>query len=276
MWLRILWPKTAWIITRFWKPVRYWTSWLNLIIPFIEQIDQQSLATQTKGLFIEWITKDAVQCKTNVNVVYKVTEDASAVRKSLYSISDFTEVLLANVEEQVRAIMVKFKHNDIFSKKTEIWDAVKIVLKEALWEYWYEIESVQVKWIELDPKVMSAMNWVIAAAREKEASIIDAQAQAEVKRLEGEWMAKQRQEIANWFKESVDEFKKIDNTLTWSKVLNKLIEMSSIDMQEKIWTSKNSKIIFMNWHTEHKDAVLTGELIKEPSSDKNNNPFKKK
>lgn len=262
--LRIVPPNTAWIITRLGKPVRYAESGLNLLIPWIELMDLRSLATKNISLNTSWITSDSVICEVSTNIVYRVISWYETVKNSLYTIQDFRGVLRAAVEEQIRAKVVEFNHQEIFKKKSEVWDTVKNELVNLLSQYGYEIESVQVQDIKLDEKVTIAMNWVVAAKREKEAMITIAEGEAEVKRLEWVWMAQQRQEIANWFKESVDEFKKIDDTLNWKEVLEKLIEMSRIDMAEKVWTSDNAKIVFMDsLDNSSKQAVLTGEMIKK-------------
>ena len=71
-----------------------------------------------------------------------------------------------------------------------------------------ELDSVQVKDIQLDARVLDAMNSVVASAKNKlaaindaegrkQSDILNAEADKQVKKLIGEGMALQREAIAN-------------------------------------------------------------------------------
>jgi regulator of protease activity HflC (stomatin/prohibitin superfamily) len=111
------------------------------------------------------------------------------------------------VEEQLRAKIFTFRHDDIFGKRNEIGDEVKETLAGKLHEFGMELDSVQVKDIQLDASVMEAMNNVVSAQKNKQAAIteaegrkqgdiLNAEADKEVKKLLGEGMALQREAIA--------------------------------------------------------------------------------
>ncbi len=79
------------------------------------------------------------------------------------------------VEEQLRAKIYTFKHDEIFGKRNEIGDEVKEILSAKLMEFGMALDSVQVKDIQLDHTVMEAMNNVVAAQKNKSASITEAE-----------------------------------------------------------------------------------------------------
>jgi regulator of protease activity HflC (stomatin/prohibitin superfamily) len=172
------------------------------------------------------------------------------------------------VEEQLRAKIFEFTHEEIFGKRTEIWDEVKNTLASKLWDFWMELDSVQVKDIALDAKVTEAMNWVVAADKNKQSTIkqaewnkqsdiLRAEADKQVKQLIWQWMALQREAIANWFKNSIAEIKDSDKNLHWQQILEFLLASSRIETLEKIWIN-NSKIIYINENLEGKISSMVG------------------
>jgi regulator of protease activity HflC (stomatin/prohibitin superfamily) len=93
----------------------------------------------------------------------------------LFIITDPIKTIKAMVEEQLRAKVYEFLHDEIFSKRNEIGDEVKHVLATKLEEFGMELDSVQVKDIQLDQRVLEAMNSVVASAKNKLAAINDAE-----------------------------------------------------------------------------------------------------
>ena len=119
---------------------------------------------------------------------------------------------------------------------------------------------------------MSAMNQIIteekkklALVREAEghkaAAILNAEADREVKKLIGQGMALQRQEIAKGFKESVTEMQMIDPSLTAKHILDFLITSSRLETLEKVGKD-NAKVVYINENLEGKAASLIGEMGK--------------
>jgi regulator of protease activity HflC (stomatin/prohibitin superfamily) len=131
-----------------------------------------------------------------------------------------------------------------------------------------ELDSVQVTDIALEESVMQAMNKIIAEEKNKQAIIreaegrkasliLDAEADRAVKKLIGEGMALQRQEIALGFKESVMEMKSIDDSLSAAAILDFLIVSSRLETLEKVGKN-NAKIIYLNENLEGKSTSLVG------------------
>jgi len=173
---------------------------------------------------VDSITRDNVKTKIELNVIFRVQDNDKAITDSLFIINDPIRAIRAMVEEQLRAKVYEFAHDEIFGKRSEIGDEVKNILAEKLQEFGMELDSVQVKDIQLDARVLDAMNTVVASSKNKLATINDAEGQKQsnilaaeadkqVKKLIGEGMALQRQAIANGFKNSIEEIKESDPEL---------------------------------------------------------------
>lgn len=124
---------------------------------------------------VESITRDNVKTKIDLNVIFRVKDNDTAIIDSLFIISSPLKAIQAMVEEQLRAKIYEFGHDEIFSKRNEIGDEVKHVLSAKLEEFGMELDSVQVKDIQLDSRVLDAMNSVVASAKNKLAIINEAE-----------------------------------------------------------------------------------------------------
>jgi len=266
--IKIIQPKKAWAVLFLGKPQRVMREWLNFMIPIIEQVVLQSLAMFNLNVKVDGITKDNVKTTVEINVIYSVKEDDQSVIDSLFKNSNVVQTIKSLVEEQLRAKIFEFSHEEIFGKRNEIWDEIKQILTAKLAQFGMELDSVQVVDIQLDKEVVDAMNRVVSSIKNKTAKITEAEANKqsqilaaeadrEVKRLLGEGMAAQREAIAKWFKEAVDQIKWSDNTLQGKQILDFLLDSNRIEILEKVWTNGwNSKIIYLNENLEAKKADM--------------------
>ena len=240
--------------------------WLNVIIPFIQTTKTQTLAMTNFDVMVDGITKDNVKTTVWLNVIFKVKEDNQSIIDSLFIINDPIRAIKAMVEEQLRAKVYEFQHDEIFGKRNEIGDEVKNTLSAKLQEFGMALDSVQVKDIQLDGRVQEAMNSVVASSKNKLAAIYDAEwrkqadilkaeADKEVKKLIGEGMALQREAIANGFRNSIEGIKSSDGTLKGNQILEFLLASSRIETLEKIG-DKNSKVIYVNENLEWRMASM--------------------
>jgi len=264
--IKIVAPRTALAVLTLGKPTGILRSWLNFIIPIIQSTRRQTLAMTNLDVGVDSITRDNVKTKIELNVIFRVQDNDKAITDSLFIINDPIRAIRAMVEEQLRAKVYEFAHDEIFGKRSEIGDEVKNILAEKLQEFGMELDSVQVKDIQLDARVLDAMNTVVASSKNKLATINDAEGQKQsnilaaeadkqVKKLIGEGMALQRQAIANGFKNSIEEIKESDPELRWSVILDFLLAASRIETLEKIGKD-NSKVIYVNENLEGKMASM--------------------
>lgn len=175
MGLKIVRPRTAKVVLTLGKVTRVLREGLNIIIPFIQTTKTQSLAMTNLDVGVDGITKDNVKTTIELNVIFRVQNNDQAIIDSLFIITDVIKAIRAMVEEQLRAKVYEFEHDAIFGKRTEIGDEVKQTLAEKLQEFGMELDSVQVKDIQLDSRVLESMNSVVASSKNKLAAINDAE-----------------------------------------------------------------------------------------------------
>lgn len=271
-WIVIVKPNTVRAKEVFGKYSWVLRQWFNLVIPFITRTIKQDLFRKNFPVEVEWITQDNVTAYIWLNVIFYVDDEWDStmtwnIYKSIYNIDDPKTMMRATIDEQLRAMMVTFTHKNIFAKREEIGEAIEVRLREKLSTFGYKLDSIQVRDVKLEDKVMSAMNKIIETEKFKEAAlneaeakkimqIKEAEAEKESKILLWEWMAGQRMKIAEWFKESVDLIKKTDDSLNAEKVLQFLLDSSRIETLGSLWTKDSSRLIYLNENLEWKTSKL--------------------
>ena len=252
--------------------------WFNLVVPFITTTIRQDLYRKNFSVEVEWVTHDNVTAYVWLNVIYFVKDDWDTSRewniyKSIYSIDDPRTMMRSAIDEQLRAMMVSFTHKNIFAKREEIGLSIEERLRSKLKEFWYIVDSIQVRDVKLDSTVMHAMNKVVETEKFKEAAMNEAEAKKimQVKEAEAEmeskillWqgMAGQRLKIAEWFKESINMIKWADKSLNAKSILDFLLDSSRIETLWNIGKDWNSKLIYLNEDLEWKTSkARTDKLI---------------
>ncbi len=266
MGIRILWPKKVGAVLLLGKARRVIREGFNIVIPFLEYVSYQTLALTNLNIKVDGITKDNVNTAVNINVIYKVRDDDQSIKDSLFKNQNVVQTIKSLIEEQLRAKIFEFEHEEIFWKRNEIGDEIRQALAVKLAEFGMELDSVQVIDILLDSQVVQAMNQVVASQKAKMASITEAEGRKqaeilraewdkEVKRLIGEGMAEQRKAIANGFQESIEKIKSMDPTLTGAQILEFLLNSSRIETLEKIG-AENAKVIYVNENLEGRASSM--------------------
>lgn len=267
--IKIIKPNTVGVVLFLGKTGRILREWINVIIPLLESIRRQSLALINLSVKVDGITKDNVKTSVNINVIYRVKADDTSIIDSLFKNSNVVQTITSLTEEQLRARIFEFSHEEIFGKRSEIGDEIKETLCIKMAEFGMELDSVQVVDIQLDQKVVDAMNNVVASQKNKAATIteaegskqgqiLSAEGDKEVKKLLGEGMALQREAIAKWFKNSIGEIKETDKSLTGKDILDFLLNSSRIETLERVGQN-NAKIIYINENLEGKTASMINQ-----------------
>lgn len=275
--VKIVTPNTVKSVEFLWSFNRILRPGLNFIIPFLEWTRHQDLFRKNLAIEVDWITSDNVTVYVWLNVIYFVQDDKNdsqlwTIYKSIYSINDPRTMMSSTIDEQLRAMVSTFDHKEIFSKREEIWQVIESNLREKLSQFWFTLDSIQVRSIKLESSVMTAMNKVVESLKLKEAATNEweaekimqvkrAEADKEAKILIWQWMAGQRMEIAKWFKESVDMIKSSDESLTWDKILKFLLDSSRIETLWNIWTSDKTKLVYLNEDLEGRAMNKEAKLI---------------
>ena len=268
--VRIIKPNTVGVVLFLGKTWRVLREWVNVIIPFFESIRRKSLALVNLSVKVDGITKDNVKTIVSINVIYRVKKDDQSIIDSIFKNSNVVQTITSLIEEQLRARIFEFSHEEIFGKRSEIGDEIRETLRIKMAEFGMELDSVQVVDIQLDQKVVEAMNNVVASQKNKVAAItqaegnkqsqiLNAEGDREVKRLLWEGMALQREAIAKWFKNSIGEIKGTDSSLSGKDILDFLLNSSRIETLEKVGQT-NAKIIYINENLEGKKSSMINQI----------------
>ena len=251
--------------------------WFNLVIPFVTSTIKQELYRKNFPVEVEWVTHDNVTAYIWLNVIYFVSDDHDNTKegnvfKSIYNIDDPRTMMRATIDEQLRAMIVTFTHKNIFAKREEIGEVIEARLREKLSSFGFTLDSIQVRDVKLEDRVMAAMNKIIETEKFKEAAmneaeakkimqVKEAEAEKESKVLLWEGMAGQRMKIAEWFKESVDLIKMTDDSLNAEKVLQFLLDSSRIETLWSIWWQDNAKLVYLNEDLEWRKSKWREEKL---------------
>lgn len=183
---RIVPPKQADIVLFLGKPVRVRREGWHVIWPIIETTRRQVIYDRNIGVSVDGLTTDNVKTRVGINVIFRVKDDDDAILASKFDIDDPVRLVQATVDEQLRAKIFTFEHEDIFGKREEIGDEVRETLKTKLGQYGMELDSVQVTDIALEESVMQAMNKIIEEEKKKQALIREAEGRKAAQILDAE------------------------------------------------------------------------------------------
>ena len=245
--------QSAALVERFGKFSGTRQSGLQLKIPFIDKVaGRLSLKIQQLDVVIETKTKDDVFVKLKVSVQYKVIKEK--VYDAFYKLDYPHDQITSYVFDVVRAEVPKMKLDDVFEKKNDIANAVKLELNEAMLNYGYDIIKTLVTDIDPDQQVKEAMNRINASEREKVAAQFEgdaqriliverAKAEAESKRLQGMGIADQRREIARGLEESVEVLNKVGINSQEASAL--IVVTQHYDTLQSIGQQTNSNLILL-------------------------------
>ncbi|MDR2457297.1 MAG: SPFH domain-containing protein [Clostridiales Family XIII bacterium] len=247
--------QTCAVIERLGKFHRIAEPGLHFRIPIIDRVlTRLSFRIHQLDVSVETKTLDNVFVNVVVAVQYRVL--ANKVYEACYTLQDPVYQIKAFVFDLVRAQVPKLVLDDVFSKKDDIADAVKMELEKPMSEFGYGIIKTLVTDINPDHNVKAAMNEIntaqrlrVAAAEKGEADKIlrvkQAEAEAEASILHGKGVAGQRQAIIEGLSQSVEEFvKQIPGTQA-SHVMDMVLLIQYIDTLKEIAGSSKSNVVFV-------------------------------
>jgi len=261
--------RTVAIMQRFGKFLREAGPGIQFKVPFIDHIaGRVNVRVQQLDVGIETKTEDNVFVKMIVAVQYFVLPDR--VYDAFYKLDDASRQIRSYVFDVVRAQVPKIKLDDVFEKKDDIAEAVKVELSHVMEGFGYGILKALVTDIEPDPRVKEAMNEINAAQRMRVAAnekgeaerilkVKLAEGDAQSKALQGKGIADQRQAIVAGLRDSVDEFQRSVPGTTAKDVMNLVLMTQYFDMLKEIGASSRSNAILIP-HSPGNLATLTEQI----------------
>ncbi len=247
--------RTVAMVQRLGKFIREAGPGINARIPFIDKVaGRVNLRVQQLDVRIETKTEDNVFVHMIVSVQFYVLPDK--VYDAFYKLDDARRQITSYVFDVVRAQVPKIKLDDVFEKKDDIAEVVKIELSHVMEGFGYGILKALVTDIEPDARVKEAMNEINAAQRMRVAAnekgeaerilkVKLAQGDAESKALQGKGIADQRQAIVAGLRDSVDEFRRSVPGTTAKDVMNLVLMTQYFDMLKEIGASSRSNAILI-------------------------------
>ena len=271
--------QTAGVIERFGKFSRVAGPGLNFKLPMIERVvGRPSLRVQQLDVEVETKTQDDVFVRVMVSVQYFVIPEA--VFKAFYRLDDAAMQIRSFVFDVVRARVPNIDIDDVFRKKDDIADAVKLELSQMMGEFGYGIVKALVTDIDPDAKVKEAMNEInaaqlmgIAATEKGEADRIlkvkAAEADAEAKALAGRGIADQRKAIVDGLRESVDEFQKSVPGASPQDVMNLVLMTQYFDTLKDVGAASETNTILIphspgalaDIGTQLRESMMTAQAV---------------
>jgi regulator of protease activity HflC (stomatin/prohibitin superfamily) len=257
------------VLQRFGKFVRMAGPGIQMKVPFIDHIaGRVNLRVQQLDVAVETKTEDNVFVRMIVAVQYFVLPDR--VYDAFYKLDDAQRQIRSYVFDVVRAQVPKIKLDDVFEKKDDIAEAVKVELSHVMEGFGYGILKALVTDIEPDARVKEAMNEINAAQRMRVAAnekgeaerilkVKLAEGDAQSKALQGKGIADQRQAIVAGLRDSVDEFQRSVPGTTAKDVMNLVLMTQYFDMLKEIGASSRSNAILIP-HSPGNMSALTEQI----------------
>ena len=179
------------------------------------------------------------------------TTDTS-IYKAIYLTSNPIGQMEQFIEAYFRGISCDYTMNELFVSKSELSDNLTSILNKEMNPYGYIIHRALISDIDPPKSVKEAMNLVSEsvnqraakinqAEADKAAAILRAEANADIRRLEGEGIAKQREAIAQGFRNSVGI--KDDDAIDSLKLMSVMLTTQYMDMLDKIGATGKNTII---------------------------------
>lgn len=262
------------VVERFGKFKHVANAGLNWKTPLIEKYHRVNLMTQQLEGSIETKTKDNVFVTLPVKVQYRVIKSDEGIADSYYKLTQPTKQIEAYLYNILLGHIPDTELDAIFITQPKIAERATAELSGEMKAYGYEIVKVLITDIIPDAGVKTAMNRINEEIRNKSANeaqgdaekvlkVKQAEADAEVKRLQGQGVAMEREAIAEGWKQSIENVKAGTN-LTDAGATFLLLYTNWTDMLRAVGTTKNSTMVFMPSGPEglqHFQQTMTNALL---------------
>ncbi len=243
------------IIQRLGKFHKLATAGLNFKLPVIDQkAGRMNLRVRELDIPGQFKTKDNVFMDMMIRVQYTVIPER--VADAFYKLSSPEQQIAAFVLNVVRTEVAKMELKEVFEHQDTIGDAVNTALSIRMAEFGFEIMNSLVNEIRPAQEVVNAMNAVVASENTKIAAknegeahkmrtVLQAEADAEAKRLQGEGIAKQREAIVGGLALSVESLNAAMPNADVNDLMRLVLINQYFDAMRDVAHGDKAKVIFM-------------------------------
>jgi regulator of protease activity HflC (stomatin/prohibitin superfamily) len=261
--------RTVAIVQRLGKFIRESGPGIHAKIPIIDRVaGRVNLRVQQLDVRIETKSEDNVFVNLTVAVQYFVLPDKTY--DAFYRLEDAHRQITSYVFDVVRAQVPKIKLDDVFARKDDIAEVVKVELSHVMEGFGYGILKALVTDIDPDARVKVAMNEInhaqrmrVAATEKGEADRIlkvkHAEGDAQSKALQGRGIAEQRAAIIAGLRDSVDDFRRTIPGTTANDIMNVVLMTQYFDVLRDIGASSHTNAVFVP-HSPATIGTLTEQI----------------
>lgn len=270
--------QSAFIIERLGKFKKVSQAGLHLKIPLIDRIaGKANLRVSQLAVQLETKTEDNVFVTISASTQYRV--NPNDVAPSFYELSNPVQQMRSYMEDALRSTIPSMSLDTTFAEKDNIAYQVQLAVAEEMSQFGFTVIKTLVTAIDPSNEVKRSMDSINAAQREKEATreraaaekiAIEMQASAESERtrLQGEGQANYRREIASGI---VDQIKSLQQVGMDIDAVNQVVLFNQyLDVMRSLANSTNGKTIILpaatpggysNMRDEIMQAMMAGNEI---------------
>lgn len=240
------------LLGKYSKTIHAGLNWIPPV-PFGAIVGEVTLRITEITAPVEVKTSDNVFVTMPMTLMIRVVDGAE--QESFYKLERPAEQIKTWVLNIVRGEVNKMTLNELFSDRSAIEKGVHEHLAQQLAEYGYELVNLLVEQPTVSQEVQESFNRVIAATREKEAAVLEGEAQrikivaaanaeseAQVARAHG--IAEARKTIADAYADSVKNITEKNPHAEIAGLLDLLVTANRIDALRDI--GRNGNLVIMD------------------------------
>ncbi len=137
--------------------------------PYVQQVTKVDI--RTKAVEVpkqEAITHDNVQAKITAVIYYKVTDPAKAINQ----VENFYYAVLQLAQTSMRNVIGRVTLNQLLAEQAHVAEQIQVEIDRMTMNWGVDVQSVELKDIELPESMIRTMAKQAEAEREKKATII--------------------------------------------------------------------------------------------------------
>lgn len=180
---RVIRPIERGLVERFGKYVRTSEQGLRWIIPFVERMRKINITEIRLDIAKQSvITMDNLNLEIDAVVYFKVND----VSKAIYNVDDYAQSIPSLAQTTLRAIVGEMPFTEVNANRASINNKIEKELDSQTQAWGIDILRVELQDVSPSNDVQDAMDKVVTAEREKEATITQAAALKESAKEEAE------------------------------------------------------------------------------------------